>query len=69
MSKATNTPRAFAFCGDVKTVCAILKSESERCKGMTVEQYIRYRVLEEIVSRQIAEIEARHRAGARQRRE
>lgn len=58
--------KGIAFKGDVKDVCNELKNEAQQCKNMTVEQYVRFRYLEAVVAKQIAEIEARH--GARQRR-
>ena len=66
MNGTVNKPRGVAFVGDVKDVCNELKNEVQRCKNMTVEQYIRFRYLEAVVAKQIAEIEARH--SARQRR-
>lgn len=66
MNGTENKPRGVAFVGDVKDVCNELKNEAERFTGWTVEQYVRYRYLDAIVAKQIAEIEARH--SARQRR-
>lgn len=66
MNGTERKPRGVAFVGDVKYVCNELKNEAQRCKNMTVEQYIRFRCLEAVVAKQIAEIEARH--SARQRR-
>ena len=40
------------FKGNVREVCAALKAEAERCKGSTVERYIRKRQLEEVERKQ-----------------
>ena len=45
-----------AFKGDIKDVLAELEAEAERCKGMTVGQYLSLRKLEKIEEEQFAEI-------------
>lgn len=44
--------KGVAFKGDVKDVCAELKAEAERCKGMTVGQYLRLRKIEKALAEQ-----------------
>ena len=43
------------FKGDIKDVCAKLEAEAKRCKGMTLEKYIRVINLENAVSKQFGE--------------
>lgn len=42
--------------GDIKDVCAELKAEAERCKGMTVGTWLRLRKLERIEKKQFEEL-------------
>ncbi len=48
--------KGVAFKGEVKDVCAELEREAERCKGMTVGQYLKFRELEKTVDEQLDEI-------------
>lgn len=40
------------FKGDVKDVCAELKREQQRCRGMTVPQWLRMRRIEKAIAEQ-----------------
>jgi GH24 family phage-related lysozyme (muramidase) len=40
------------FRGDVKDVCAELKKEAQRCKGMTVNEWLRRRRIEKALAEQ-----------------
>ena len=40
------------FKGDVKDVCAELKAEAQRCKGMTVGEWLRLRKIEQAEAKQ-----------------
>ena len=44
------------FKGDIKDVCAELKAEAERHKGMKVGKWLSFRKLKRIVDDQIADI-------------
>ena len=48
--------KGLAFKGDVKDVCAELKAEAERCRGMKVGTYLRLLKLEQAEKRQFEEI-------------
>lgn len=45
--------KGVAFKGEVKDVCAELKAEAERCKGMKVGAYLRLRKLEQAEEQQL----------------
>lgn len=47
--------KGVAFKGDIKDVCAELKAEAERCKGMTVGQYLQRRELEKAWTEELGE--------------
>ena len=40
------------FKGNVKDVCAELEAEGQRCKGMTVGEWLRLRKIEQAVAKQ-----------------
>ena len=40
------------FKGDIKDVCAELKAEAQRCKGMTVGEWLRLRKIEQAEAKQ-----------------
>lgn len=44
MNGTERKPRGVAFVGDVKDVCNELKNEAQRCKNMTVEQYVTFAI-------------------------
>jgi hypothetical protein len=47
--------------GDVKDVCAELEAEAQRCKGMTVGEWLRLRRLERAVAEQFGMTEDEYR--------
>jgi hypothetical protein len=49
------------FKGDIKDVCAELKREAERCKGMTVGNWLRKRRLERAIAEQFGVTEDEYR--------
>ena len=44
--------KGIVFKGDIKDVCAEIENAAQRCKGMTVTEYLRLRKLEEAIAKQ-----------------
>ena len=49
------------FKGDIKDVCAELKREAERCKGMKVGDWLRMRRIERAIAKQFGMTEDEYR--------
>lgn len=47
--------------GDIKDVCAELEREAQRCKGMTVGQWLSLRKLDRVVAEQFGMTENEYR--------